>query len=102
MDRLKIMAAQCPKTLSVSNEEHIERRGAVLFDPNDPTPDFAVEFLRKLLDFMKDWAYLFPSENSLFLKAYRDLMAMQVAFPTKKTKAKVSRKTEVPNQSSNQ
>ena len=73
MDRLKIMAAQCPKTLSVSKEEHIEKRGAIIFDPNDPTPAHAVEFLRRLLEFIKDWAFLFQNENSLFLKAYKDL-----------------------------
>lgn len=93
MDRLRIMAAHCPKTLSVSNLSHLEQRGETVFLPDEPAPAFASEFLRRLLLFIQTWAERFPEEK-IFPKVYADLKSQQVVFPHKK-KESASRKTEM-------
>lgn len=72
MDRLRIMAAHCPKNLSVSNLNDLEQRGETLFLPDEPAPAFASEFLRRLLIFIRGWAQNYPTEK-IFPKVYADL-----------------------------
>ena len=45
MDRLRILAAYCPKDMQLSDESNLKRRGANIFLPDEPDTKSAALFL---------------------------------------------------------
>ena len=98
MERLTILAAYCPKEMKIDDILNLKNRGAHIFLPDERDEKSASDFLVVLLNSIEQWAITYKKdsrtgEETLFRKAYSELLVKGVSFPSELKKYKQPLKT---------